>query len=167
MKDKRDMLLSLAAKNNLPARWISENRLLTAITIGMILAAGSGCMYLTTINTVKDRETGLVWQDDEDAKNKKVNWKEAKEYCQNLSLGLRGDWRIPTVKELQTIVDLNRFNPAIKEGFQNVAPVKYWASEYIIGTKKAYLVYFKHGDTGKYSNTAKLGVRCVRGGSGI
>ncbi len=157
------MSLSPAVKNNLLIRWILGNRSLTGIAIGILLVAGSGWMYLTTLNTIKDRQTGLIWQDDKDVKNKKVNWKEAKEYCQNLSLALKDDWRIPAVKELQTIVDLKKFNPAIKECFKNSSSGKYWASEQIIGEGIGYLVNFKYGDTGKYSEVAKLHVRCVRG----
>lgn len=42
-----------------------------------------------------DTETGLMWQDDIDAKELKLNWLEAQEYCKNLRLGGFTDWEIP------------------------------------------------------------------------
>ena len=36
------------------------------------------------------------------------NWEQALSYCENLSLGGRDDWRLPTAKELQSIVDYSR-----------------------------------------------------------
>jgi len=160
---KKKIPISPVVKNNLFSRWLSDNKLLTGAVIGMVLIVVSGWMHLTTRNTFKDGQTGLIWQDDKDAKNKKMNWKKAKNYCQDLSLALKDDWRVPAVKELQTIVDLKKFNPAVKKGFKNVSSGKYWASEQIIEENIGYLVNFKHGDTGKYSTAAKLGVRCVRG----
>ena len=140
-----------------------KKKLFIVFTIALILVSGSVWMHLSTLDTFRDSQTGLVWQDDKDAKNKRLTWKESKKYCQNLSLVLKEDWRVPTVRELQTIVNLKKINPAIKDGFENVVPGKYWASEYVKGTNLGYLVYFQHGDTGKYPKTAKLGIRCVRG----
>jgi hypothetical protein len=60
--------------------------------------------------TVTDLATGLTWQrqDDNDTKD----WNEAVEYCQTLDLA-GGGWRLPTIKELQSIVDYRVNLPAI------------------------------------------------------
>lgn len=42
-----------------------------------------------------DTETGLMWQDNNDAKELRFNWAEAQEYCKNLRLGGFMDWEIP------------------------------------------------------------------------
>ncbi len=36
-------------------------------------------------------------------------WEEALAYCEGLTLGDHSDWRLPTIKELNSIVDYGRF----------------------------------------------------------
>jgi len=55
---------------------------------------------------VTDRATGLIWQQD-DSKTS-MNFIDALGYCENLSLAGQGDWRLPNVKELQSLVDYSR-----------------------------------------------------------
>lgn len=55
--------------------------------------------------TVTDDATGLVWQQ---ADASSTNWQDAVDYCENLSLAGETDWRLPNVKELQSIVDYSR-----------------------------------------------------------
>lgn len=56
--------------------------------------------------TVTDLATGLTWQQ-EDSKAG-LNWQEALEYSENLTLADQSDWRLPNAKELQSIVDYTR-----------------------------------------------------------
>ncbi|MDX5592302.1 DUF1566 domain-containing protein [Pseudovibrio sp. SPO723] len=56
--------------------------------------------------TVLDRATGLTWQQQDSTKA--LRWTEALAYCEGLRLGGRNDWRLPNVKELQSIVDYSR-----------------------------------------------------------
>jgi len=56
--------------------------------------------------TVRDRATGMVWQRVDDGRPR--GWKEALGVCAGLSLGGRTDWRLPTAKELHTLVDYSR-----------------------------------------------------------
>jgi tetratricopeptide (TPR) repeat protein len=51
----------------------------------------------------RDPSTGLIWtkRDTED----QVNWNMAANYCRNLRLSGYGDWRLPTINELQGIHD--------------------------------------------------------------
>jgi len=65
--------------------------------------------------TVTDRATGLMWmQVDSGAlkagKNRdgKLNWEEALAWAENLEYAGHSDWRLPNVKELQSIVDYTR-----------------------------------------------------------
>ncbi|MDP6636912.1 MAG: DUF1566 domain-containing protein [Phycisphaerae bacterium] len=53
--------------------------------------------------TITDRATGLIWQRADSVKT--MNWKQALAYAEGLKLAGRDDWRLPNVKELQTIVD--------------------------------------------------------------
>lgn len=70
--------------------------------------------------TVSDLATGLMWQKSDDGQVR--NWKEALKYCQELTLAGYSDWRLPSIKELQSIVDYTKSpattsSPAINNYF--------------------------------------------------
>lgn len=56
--------------------------------------------------TVTDNATGLTWQQSDSLKG--MNWQQALVYANDLQLGGHDDWRLPTAKELQSIVDYSR-----------------------------------------------------------
>lgn len=61
-------------------------------------------------DVVTDRGTGLTWQ--RRPSERTLSFSEAQSYCSNLAL--EGDgWRLPSMKELQTIVDESRPSPAV------------------------------------------------------
>ncbi|MBF0534910.1 MAG: DUF1566 domain-containing protein [Nitrospirae bacterium] len=70
--------------------------------------------------TITDRATGLLWQQTNGAKSTnsyQFTWKDALNYCDNLTLGGISNWRLPNVKELQSIVDYSNTNPAIDTNY--------------------------------------------------
>ena len=56
--------------------------------------------------TITDNATGLTWTQDDSGKG--LNWADALNYCEGLELAGFDDWRLPNVKELQSIVDYSR-----------------------------------------------------------
>jgi hypothetical protein len=56
--------------------------------------------------TVSDEATGLMWEQADSGK--KLDWKGALSYAADLNLGGKSDWRVPSIKELQSIVDYSR-----------------------------------------------------------
>ena len=85
--------------------------------------------YQSTGNgTVSDLATGLTWQRTDDGKTR--DWPEALRYCAALDLGGKQDWRLPNVKELQSIVDYSRNDPAIDTRYfsQTDRNSWYWSS---------------------------------------
>jgi len=56
--------------------------------------------------TVTDRATGLMWQQADSGTG--MDWEDALAYAEGLTLGGHDDWRLPDVKELQSIVDYTR-----------------------------------------------------------
>jgi hypothetical protein len=60
--------------------------------------------------TVTDEATGLMWQQETP---KAMTYFNADTYCGDLTLGGYTDWRLPTITELQTLVDHSRCLPAI------------------------------------------------------
>jgi len=78
--------------------------------------------------TVIDHKTGLMWQDDEGAKNALEIYYDAVNYCNNLILAEYSDWRLPNIEELKTLMDLTKTSsPYIIDGFKNVAKWEYWS----------------------------------------
>lgn len=74
--------------------------------------------------TVTDRATGLMWQQNDDGKGR--DWKSALAYCSGLRLAGHDDWRLPDVKELQSIVDYRRSSPAIDPRFFTLRDPNGW-----------------------------------------
>ncbi len=56
--------------------------------------------------TVTDNATGLMWQQNDDGNTR--DWENALSYAENLTLAGYSDWRLPSAKELQSIVDYTR-----------------------------------------------------------
>ena len=122
-------------------------------------------LLLTALSWATDTVTigSLQWQDNAEAKSTKLNQDEAKSYCQNLNLASYNDWRLPTIKELQSIVDVGRYNPAIKRDFKHIASSNYWSSsQYVSAAKYAWIVGFEDGYTNDYTKSNEYFVRCVR-----
>ncbi len=65
--------------------------------------------------TVSDRNSMLTWMQADDGKRR--NWKAALAYCENLELAGQSDWRLPNVKELQSIIDYSKHDPAINQRY--------------------------------------------------
>ena len=56
--------------------------------------------------TITDRATGLMWQQADDGTAR--DWEESLEYAEGLELAGNDDWRLPSIKELHSIVDYTR-----------------------------------------------------------
>jgi len=104
-----------------------------AVTIG---CPGEGRFADNGDGTVTDTCTGLMWQKDTADVNEDeqltplgdtLAWCDAASYCENLSFAGHDDWRLPNVRELQTIADYGRFNPSIDPAF-TALPEFYWTS---------------------------------------
>ena len=57
-------------------------------------------------STISDNATGLMWMQNDSESG--MNWEDALGYAENLEFAGYSDWRLPNVKELQSIVDYNR-----------------------------------------------------------
>ncbi len=70
--------------------------------------------------TVSDLATGLVWQQADSGRA--MDWRESLRYADKFKLAGQGDWRLPNVKELQSIVDHGRA-PSAQEACQRGAAI--------------------------------------------
>jgi hypothetical protein len=139
--------------------------------------------------TIIDNNTGLVWEKlsmdgtVHDVGNA-YTWDQAFSghvATLNSGAGLAGhtDWRLPNVKELQSIVNYERFGPAVSSAFNTgcmsgctvltcscTASSFYWSSTTeASGPGDAWVVFFKDGDVVVFGKNVFGFVRGVRGGS--
>jgi hypothetical protein len=86
--------------------------------------------------------------------------------AENNSAGFAGhnDWRIPNIKELQSIVHYGRSGPAIDPLFSPTAPVTYWSSTpFFVDESRAWAVGFNNGNVNDPNKDALAHVLAVRG----
>ncbi|MGC2062029.1 MAG: DUF1566 domain-containing protein [Thermodesulfovibrionales bacterium] len=134
-----------------------------------IIGAGS--------DMVLDNNTGLIWQRQDDGYA--YNWYQASgtvngtynpsggSVCGSLTLGGYSDWRLPSKKELITLVDysISSPGPTINWVFTGTQPSYYWSSTpYVYGLNSAWMVGFDFGPPSGWGKSNVDSVRCVRGG---
>ncbi len=115
--------------------------------------------------TITDRSTGLMWQK-ADVAYSFTTWEYALAYCEGLSLAGYTDWRLPTIKELRSIVDYSRYDPSIDTSFFSYTPPAYWSSTSSIRIFDAWLIFFNYGFDYDLDNFITYPFRAVRGGQG-
>lgn len=69
--------------------------------------------------TITDKATGLMWATADNGKG--VEWKDALVYAKNSKLAGYSDWRLPNVKELQSIVDYSYSTSSTQKELQKAA----------------------------------------------
>ncbi len=110
-----------------------------------------------------DKYTGLSWL--QAPLPDSLTWENALLMAENLSFGNYDDWRMPDIKELQSINSENFMNPSLDQNyFPGVRIGKYWASTSLPNqTSKAWYLDTRFGITTYESKTNKLLLLCVRG----
>ena len=103
---------------------------------------------------ITDTTTGLDWAV---YNQKKLNWDEAKEYAKSLEDG----WRLPTDKEIESIIDRSKYEPATD--IPEIVSTYYWSStEYAYNTGFAWRVSLIDGYVAALNKTLSYQVVCVR-----
>ncbi|MCD4743048.1 MAG: DUF1566 domain-containing protein [Desulfobacteraceae bacterium] len=143
---------------------------------------------------IKDNVTGLVWETKTDDgsihdKDNTYTWYDSnpltnggnagtpgigtdtEDFINNLNAanyGGHNDWRLPTIKELSTIVNSEIYNPSINNTFfPNTASSNYWTSTTLTfdsGVASAWQVKFSTGDSEGKPKSNNYHVRAVRAG---
>jgi len=120
--------------------------------------------------TITDNRTGLMWAKDGNGagcySGGTRTWEQALSFAEGLTFATYSDWRLPNVKELQSIVDYGEYDPSINTTyFPNTYPGYYWsATTYVGDTSYAWDVHFGVGSVGYNAKTSYIYVRCVREG---
>jgi Protein of unknown function (DUF1566) len=147
---------------------------------GEIRAQGT-LSYIDNGNgTVTDNVSGLTWEKKTNTNvNEVYTWADALAYVAALNAmnggqGFAGynDWRMPNVRELQSILDYGRLQPMIDPTFGPTVGilnfVNFWSSTtavtvYYPGTS-AWAVDFLNGEMLAFGKGSFLRIRAVRGG---
>ena len=139
--------------------WVEHEKIMAilAFLFFLTLAGFASAEFIDNGDgTIVDNNTGMVWQKafakgDHDTSNR---------YCEQADTGGYYDWRIPTLSELQIIIDPTRNNPSIYPEFSCESD-KFWSDTHSSNSNSLWVVNFSNGEasigSGKY-------VRCIRNG---
>lgn len=113
-------------------------------------------------STITDNLTNLIWQKFPVTTSK--IWEQALTHAENLTLANAIDWRLPNIKELQSLNDESMVQPSVTTPyFQNVGVKKYWSSTTLPNqTTKAWYWDTQFGITTYDVKTNSNFVICVR-----
>lgn len=134
------------------------------IALGTALPALAGApigRYVVDTTTVQDTRTGLVWQRHLDPAA--YSWVSALTYCRSLAVA-GGGWRLPNVKELQTLVDQGGTAPALDAtAFPGTPSVLFWSATPLASDgSRSWGVHFLAGEATHRTASDAARVRCVR-----
>jgi hypothetical protein len=140
---------------------------------GAIAAAPPNQYTVIATGEVQDNYTGLVWQ--QASSEATMSFTAAAGYCQGLALGGHA-WRLPSIRELSTLVDEAQVAPSINRTmfpgtkYGSSSNNWYWASHLAAGqSTAAWAINFDDGFTGfnagasgAWNYFTAAWVRCVR-----
>jgi len=117
--------------------------------------------YVVETGTVNDTRTRLTWERAPDLTPRV--WSQAAPYCSALDLNGKG-WRLPSVKELMTLVDESRWGPAIDPVAFPGTPSDYFWTSSSLATFPMFVwtVFFGKGTASFFDIGNPRLVRCVR-----
>jgi len=89
--------------------------------------AGINSSYTRDDNNeiVYDNSSKLIWLDSPSVANNRLSFAEAQEFCETLEHASITSWRLPTIKELEGLIDESLYSPAIDPIFKNIAYKSY------------------------------------------
>lgn len=133
--------------------------------------------------TIIDNSTGLIWLTNAGCGGATRTWSQALNDITSLNTTgtmnaggcgdtsnsgtFQTDWRLPNVRELQSLTDFQNGNPSLPTGhpFSNVVSERYWSSTSHVGVStQAWTVDMEYGNTWAEIKTTQHRVWPVRGG---
>jgi subtilisin-like proprotein convertase family protein len=141
--------------------------LVISIILTFCQIALAGSFEPNNDGTITDVTTGLMWQQQDDGQAR--TWEQALAYCENLRLpdivGGYTDWKLPNIKELESITSDEVYGPAIDPIFTGAKSSDFWSSTTFAGSPgSAWYVYFGDGSVYCSAESYASYVRCVRSG---
>ncbi|MBM4341804.1 MAG: DUF1566 domain-containing protein [Deltaproteobacteria bacterium] len=110
--------------------------------------------------TVLDHATGRTWQRAQAVGT--FSWSGAQDWCKQLALA-GGGWRVPTLVELEGLVDRAAKDPAIDTAvFGPTTAESFWTVTPALTAASAWSVHFGPGNSAVTAKSALHRLRCVR-----
>jgi hypothetical protein len=132
--------------------------------------ASAAQRYEVDKDTVYDQHTGLGWAKMEALSCDPLNWTDALDFIRSMnavSVHDHADWRLPNVRELESLIDVRRHTPALSDGHPfGPIPQGCWSSTTsVYEPRYAWVFYMQDGAVGVgYKKSADFHVWAVRGG---
>jgi hypothetical protein len=118
---------------------------------------------------VLDHETGLVWQRTPGNGTVETTYPFSLRECAVVADGGRRGWRVPTLSEMQSLMDLTRTDPSLPPGHPFVtptAPRRFWTQTLnLADTSTNWVADFTDHNFFGYPHDGSVRVWCVRGGN--
>ena len=114
--------------------------------------------------TLTDNYTGLIWQKNPASS---LSWEESLKYATSLSLAGKSDWRIPNIRELQSLNDATLTKPSFnKTFFPGISSGNFWSSTSQVNSPaRAWDINVDYGIVSYNDKMIRENVLCVRGGN--
>ncbi len=119
-------------------------------------------------DVVTDLQTGLMWEKYEAVEgsvcDQGCSFEDAVDYCKDLVIDSYSDWRLPSINELETIIDFSRTDPSVFPVFDSFSSLWFWSStQSASDSEEAWYIHFKAGYAATTSKSYFPRVKCVRG----
>lgn len=130
------------------------------IVVAVVGANAPTGRYEVNAETIYDTKTKLTWQRLSSADM--MTQSNAIAHCLNLSLD-GAPWRLPTVKELSSLIDVSSSAPAIDSAFNSASSTELWSASPVAGPPNSgWSVDFEFGSVYPSNATDLNHARCVR-----
>jgi hypothetical protein len=116
---------------------------------------------------VTDTNNSIQWIDQSSNIGQNLSWVAAINHCESLTTNGYGDWHLPNIKELLSIIDLTKTSaPLVHNSFENVTAGWFWSSTSKPEANEAFFIDFG-GDNREITNldpktNANKNALCVR-----
>ncbi len=141
---------------------------------------GADQNYTRAGDIVVDNTTGLMWADNKSIEKRWVTQENydlgdynntsgdtGVTYCSELILGEYSDWRLASVEEIQTLVNLSKSYPAVDDEIFHHIPSSslWWSSSSVTqASSEAWYIFLgQNGTTERFRKNESLYIKCVRG----
>ena len=130
------------------------------VVVGQARAAAPKGRYEAGVRSIEDRRSRLVWA--RSPAPSLLTYTGAEAYCLAL-VSDGGGWRMPTLMELQTLVDVRAHDPAVDPAFDEVpVDASYWSSTGASPAGTYWTLSFVDGSMSSPYASSMLRVRCVK-----